>query len=78
MGTIRQLKKIKKGKASPSPLDPKMMEAWNQGYKAGIKHQRESDIKFIIGFLESLVELVGIGQKTTEKIIKHFLSKFGN
>lgn len=76
MGSM--LKKFKKGKGKASPsLDPRIMEAYNQGYDAGAKEQRLADIEHTVNFLENLESLPGIGVKTAEKIRDMFLKQFG-
>jgi hypothetical protein len=74
LGAIR---KIKRGKAKPSPLDPNLITAWNKGFEQGAKEQRESDIECLVSLLEGLEECPGIGEVTAAKIQQHFLNKFG-
>jgi hypothetical protein len=69
-------KKLKKGKVNPSPLDPTVMMAWNKGYDAGAKEQRESDIKNLFDLLKDLEGIPGIGEKRAEKLREYFLEKF--
>jgi endonuclease III len=73
MGTLR---KIKRGQVKPSPLDPRIMEAWNGGFKQGVKEQRESDIENLVNLLEGLEDIPGIGEKTATKLRMFFLDKF--
>jgi hypothetical protein len=39
MGKLLRI--IKREKLAASPLDPKLMEAWNRGFSAGDKEQRK-------------------------------------
>lgn len=72
------LKKMKKGKgqASPSPLDKNLLIAWNSGFSAGAKEQREADVEYLVKLLSELEQVSGIGEKTAEKIRIHMLGKF--
>jgi hypothetical protein len=71
-------KAMKKGKASPSPIDPVLMQAWRSGFNQGVKQQRESDIKNLVDLLEGLENIPGIGDKTATKIRLFLLNKFEN
>ncbi|MDP4163078.1 MAG: helix-hairpin-helix domain-containing protein [Bacillota bacterium] len=79
MGTLRQLKK-NKNVAAPSPLNTKLMEAWNagwsQGFKQGVKEQRERDIESTVTLLEGLETIPGIGEKLAWKIREHVIKQF--
>jgi hypothetical protein len=59
-----------------SPFHPEVMAAWNRGFSAGAKAQRESDIEHLVKILEGLEEIPGIGEKTAWKIREFFLQKF--
>jgi len=61
-----------------TPLDPKLMEAWNRGFSAGVKQQKETDIEQMMKWLSSLEEIPGIGEKRAWEIRRHFLDFFGN
>jgi hypothetical protein len=69
-------KAMKKGKASPSPIDPILMKAWHSGFAAGVQQQRESDIQNLVDLLEGLENIPGIGDKTATKIRMFLLNKF--
>jgi hypothetical protein len=71
-------KAMKKGKFSPSPIDPVLMKAWHSGFAAGVKQQRESDIENLVNLLEGLEDIPGIGDKTATKIRLFLLNKFEN
>lgn len=73
---LKKLKKAK-GKASPSPLDPMILEAWNRGFNAGAKEQRESDINNLVKMLEGLETMPGIGMKTADKVRELIMKQFG-
>ena len=75
MGKAARLKR-ERAKAS-SPLDPKLMEAWNKGFSAGAREQREQDIERVMKWLASLKEIPGIGEKRAFEIQRHFLDFFG-
>jgi hypothetical protein len=72
------LRKIKREKKATSPIDLKLMEAWNRGFSAGAKEQRKSDIKHLLKILEEFEEMPGIGEKTAWKVREFFLQRFGN
>jgi DNA uptake protein ComE-like DNA-binding protein len=72
------LKKLKKGTAAASPLNPVLMQAWHAGFNQGVKQQRESDIENLVNLLEGLEEIPGIGDKTATKIRMFLLNKFEN
>ncbi|MGG1480455.1 hypothetical protein ABE402_05895 [Bacillus smithii] len=74
MGKAARLKRERK---HASPLNPKMMEAWNKGFYAGSKQQKEQDIEKIMKWLASLEEIPGIGEKRALEIRRHFLDFFG-
>jgi ERCC4-type nuclease len=74
MGKAARLKREKK---ISSPLNLKMMEAWNRGFSAGAKQQRESDIERVMKWLGSIEEIPGIGEKRAWEIRRHFLDFFG-
>jgi hypothetical protein len=71
-------KVMKKGKVSPSPIDPVLMQAWHSGFNQGVKQQRESDIENLVELLEGLEDIPGIGDKTATKIRMFLLQKFKN
>ncbi|EIJ79139.1 hypothetical protein PB1_16319 [Bacillus methanolicus PB1] len=73
----KSLRKIKREKKPASPIDPKLMEAWNRGFSAGAKEQRKSDIEHLVNILENLEEIPGIGEKTAWKVREFFLQRFG-
>lgn len=56
-----------------NPMDPKLIEAWNKGRKAGYAEAEQTLAKFISDKMQSLTELEGIGEKTAWKIQEHFL-----
>jgi hypothetical protein len=60
------LKKLKKGKASPSPVNLKALEqlAYERGYNEGALSQRKMDIEFLAKLLAHLEDYPGIGDKT--------------
>jgi hypothetical protein len=70
------LRKLKREKKPTSPLDPKLMEAFNKGFSAGAREQRKSDIEHLVKILEGLEEIPGIGEKTAWKVREFFLQKF--
>lgn len=74
MGKAARLKRERK---HASPLDPKLMEAWNKGFSAGAREQREQDIEQVMKWLASLKEIPGIGEKRAWEIRRHFLDFFG-
>jgi len=74
MGKAARLKRERK---HASPLNPKLMEAWNRGFYAGSKQQREQDIELVMKWLASLKEITGIGEKRAWEIQRHFLDFFG-
>lgn len=74
-GALRQLKK--KERVKPSPIDPALMAAWHNGFNAGVKQQRESDIESLVKILEDLEGIPSVGDKTAEKLRIYFLDKFG-
>ena len=57
-------------------LDIKLMEAWNKGFYAGSKQQKETDIEQVIKWLANLKEIPGIGEKRAFEIQRHFLDFF--
>lgn len=69
--------RLKREKKISSPLNLKMMEAWNKGFYAGSKQQKEQDIEKIMKWLASLEEIPGIGEKRALEIRRHFLDFFG-
>lgn len=71
------LRKLKREKKHASPLDPKLMEAWNKGFYAGSKQQKETDIEQVMKWLANLKEIPGIGEKRAWEIQRHFLDFFG-
>lgn len=75
------IRQLKKGKVTPSPVNPKLMEAWQKGYDRGfaegVKAQREKDIESTVTLLEGLENISGIGEKTAWKIREHVMKKFG-
>lgn len=75
MGKVKQ---FKKEKVHPSPMNPVLIEAWNKGYSAGAKQQRETDIENLVKMLEDLESVPGIGEKRAWQLREHFLRKFGH
>jgi len=75
MGKAARLKREKK---AASRLNPKMIEAWNKGFSAGAREQREQDIELVMKWLGSIEEIPGIGEKRAWEIRRHFLDYFGN
>jgi hypothetical protein len=73
--TLRKMKR--QGEKNSSPMDPKLIEAFNRGFTAGAKEQRKSDIEHLAGILEGLEECPGIGEKTAWKVREFFLQRFG-
>jgi hypothetical protein len=71
------LRKLKRHMKATSPLDSKLMEAWNRGFSAGSKQQKETDIEQVMKWLASLEEIPGIGEKRAWEIRRHFLDFFG-
>jgi aminoglycoside phosphotransferase (APT) family kinase protein len=71
------LRKLQREKKATSPIDPKLMEAWNRGFSAGAREQRKADIEHLVKILESLEEVPGVGEKTAWKVREFFLQKFG-
>ncbi|MGG3879604.1 hypothetical protein [Bacillus smithii] len=74
MGKAARLKRERK---HASPLNPKMMEAWNRGFYAGSKQQKEQDAEQVMKWLGSIEEIPGIGEKRAWEIRRHFLDFFG-
>jgi len=75
----KSLRKIKReGEKISSPFQKEVMKAWNQGFSAGAKAQRKSDIEHLVKILEGLEEIPGIGEKRAWEIRRHFLNFFGN
>lgn len=72
MGIVKPFKE----KEKPFPFEPRLMAAWNSGFAAGAKQQRESDIKSLVNLLEDLETIPGIGEKRAWKLREHFLRKF--
>lgn len=77
MIALNKDKKKVEGMPKASPLDPQLMQAFNRGFSAGSKQQRESDIGHLVKWLEQLEEVPGIGEKTASKVTRYFLEKFG-
>jgi hypothetical protein len=74
----KALRQIKRGaKAAPFEIN-KLEIAFNKGYSAGAREQRESDIDYVIQLLENLEDVPGIGQRTADKVREYFLKKFGS
>jgi hypothetical protein len=78
------LKKLKKGKASPSPATnlKKVYElGYNEGqvdgYNQGAADQRKLDIESVTKLLDGLEHMPGIGDATANKIRYLVSSKFG-
>ena len=67
------LRKLKREKKHASPLDPKLMAAWNKGFAAGAKQQMKQDTEIMMEWLGRIEEIPGIGEKTAWKIREHFL-----
>jgi len=59
-----------------NPLDPVLTQAWNKGREAGKKEALDHFYKFLIGRMDTLKDIEGIGDKTAWKIQKHFLDAF--
>jgi len=70
----RTLRKLKREKKHASPLDPKLMEAWNKGFSAGAKQQMKQDTEIMMEWLGRLEEIDGIGPKMAWKIREHLLN----
>ncbi|MGR6115734.1 hypothetical protein ACTHHL_03970 [Aeribacillus composti] len=70
----RTLRKLKREKKHTSPLDPKLMEAWNKGFAAGAKQQMKQDTEIMMEWLGRLEEIEGIGPKMAWKIREHLLN----
>jgi DNA uptake protein ComE-like DNA-binding protein len=55
-------------------------EEWMAGYKKGLedgaKAQRDQDNELLVGKLQGLTDIKGIGEKTAEKIVEYFLEGF--
>jgi hypothetical protein len=69
--------RLKQERKHASPFDPKLMEAWNRGFYAGSKQQKETDIEQVMKWLGSIEEIPGIGEKRAWEIRRHFLDFFG-
>lgn len=54
MSKILKKKKVK-------PVNPQITLAFNRGFSAGAKEQRESDITQLVATLENLEQVPGIG-----------------
>jgi len=67
------LRKLKREKKHASPLDPKLMEAWNKGFYAGSKQQMKQDTEIMMEWLGRIEEIPGIGPKMAWKIREHYL-----
>ncbi len=59
-----------------NPLDPTLMKAWNKGREEGKNEATEKFYRFLVGRMESLTEIEGVGKKTAFKIQTHFLEAF--
>ena len=55
----------------------KWFTAYNAGFVAGAKQQRETDIENLFNLLQDLESIPGIGEKKAWNIREHFLNKFG-
>lgn len=64
-------------KLKVKPKNPQILLAFNKGYTAGAKEQRECDITHLVTTLENLEEVPGIGDKTAWKVREYFLQRFG-
>jgi ERCC4-type nuclease len=80
----KALRKIKRGRetiAFPARQNGKVaeqvMQAWNKGFYAGSKQQKEQDAEQVMKWLASLEEIPGIGEKRAWEIQRHFLDFFG-
>jgi Holliday junction resolvasome RuvABC DNA-binding subunit len=78
------LKKLNKGKVSPSPvhnLKTVYELGYNKGaadgYNQGVADQRKLDIESVVSLLNDLESLPGIGESTANKIRILVASKFG-
>jgi hypothetical protein len=69
----KSLRKIKREKKVASPLDTKLMEAWNRGFNAGAREQNKQDTELMLEWLGKLEEIPGIGEKTAWRIREHYL-----
>lgn len=69
----RTLRKLKREKKHTSPIDPKLMAAWNKGFYAGSKQQMKQDTEIMMEWLGRLEGIEGIGPKMAWKIREHFL-----
>lgn len=56
-------------------MDPALIQAWNKGREAGKQEATEMFHEFLIGRMETLVDLPGVGDKTAWKIQEHFLKE---
>ncbi|MEK4883649.1 hypothetical protein NST81_02810 [Bacillus sp. FSL W8-0223] len=80
----KALRKIKRGRETidfPGRQNGKVaeqvMQAWNKGFYAGSKQQKETDIEQVMKWLANLKEIPGIGEKRAWEIQRHFLDFFG-
>ncbi|MGG3846720.1 hypothetical protein [Aeribacillus composti] len=80
--SVRKLKRGRETIAFPARKNGKVadqiMQAWNKGFAAGARKQREQDIEQVMKWLGSLEEIPGIGEKRAWEIRRHFLNFFGN
>jgi hypothetical protein len=80
--SVRKLKRGRETIAFPARKNGKVadqvMQAWNKGFYAGSKQQKETDIEQVMKWLGSLEEIPGIGEKRAWEIRRHFLNFFGN
>lgn len=58
-------------------MDPALIQAWNKGREAGKKEALDKFYKFLVGQMETLTDIDGIGDKTAWKIHEHFLKEMG-
>jgi hypothetical protein len=68
------LRKLKREKKPASPIDPRLIQAWNKGFAAGAKEQMKQDTEIMMEWLGRLEEIEGIGPKMAWKIREHLLN----
>lgn len=64
-------------KSKVKQKNPQILLAFNKGYSAGAKEQRDSDIDHLVATLENLEQVPGIGEKTAWKVREYFMQRFG-
>lgn len=67
------LRKLKREKKPASPIDPRLIQAWNKGFSAGAKQQMKQDTEIMMEWLGRLEEIEGIGPKMAWRIREHYL-----